>query len=877
MKHKQLSLLSAMIFYMSSLFAQDITLVDRISGTNNTQNLTTILDWSSVADASFKLSATNRVTLRVNTKQTIGNFTYQTALNPVMPTGATAASVTESQYSTAPLTDFGSRSWNPILPATSTPAYNYAMKLTTTVPGKCQFTMGDFDYNEHYQVYGTLNNGTPVVPQYVLRAASNSNITATPVAGSYLDLKSNNGGSTSDYDIKGSVDVFFNTNVDKIVFIILKDQGVTAIGSIEITNVMGVVPPPKETRLTLSSNSGTQAQKDLFAKITTKQMDVSGSDYDGTDYANVTTFDNLHYAESNVRKTLIGTNIMNCFSLDTHIQGNADIYVNVLPDADYNLLPQCTNPWGHDYPFFPNKIQFNMGLEVSIDYDARNYVIEKYQIGNKIGAYGVWIRDEGHDASPEIHTVDQLWTKYTGTGNTALYRLGHLSDGSNRFDSISYPGQYTSGFWAEKPSKSVYAVAFKVLLNGTPDTYTITNALSKKMNPLTNDPTINKLFVNDILVLTVTETGGNFADIGFSNVYRDANGYVKGFITITTSVNQKTNVGDAYLFMDVNKNGFVPGTPAIPANMSVSQVTGRTAKFSWSGADGSTVYQVQTRPVGTSNWGYTEIRQTTGNSKYGMGFGNSTTQEWRLLALKNGGIYISPTVGQFTTTNAVPASPTGLNVTNITSTSMQLNWTPVAGAVGYDIEYGRSFDPWIQANRNGIITSNSYVLSGLLPASAYTWRVAARFADSSYSDFARDGYHTTGGVPALQNDGANHKGLQNDTYQPMDPENVPGYKNAITLINPEKAELIAEGNRLMHIYPNPVEDEMEIMLNNTVAFSSVTFSVYSVDGKNVGNKKYNSMLRDYEMDCGKLKPGRYYIKALLDNNKIMLATFIKAE
>ena len=91
--------------------------------------------------------------------------------------------------------------------------------------------------------------------------------------------------------------------------------------------------------------------------------------------------------------------------------------------------------------------------------------------------------------------------------------------------------------------------------------------------------------------------------------------------------------------------------------------------------------------------------------------------------------------------SCVPQSgvvPAGLASSNITGTSAKLNWTPVAGATNYTIQYKLSSSGiWITA---GTSTAASYSLTNLTANSAYNWQVktdcsnfstAANFTTSS--------------------------------------------------------------------------------------------------------------------------------------------------
>lgn len=87
------------------------------------------------------------------------------------------------------------------------------------------------------------------------------------------------------------------------------------------------------------------------------------------------------------------------------------------------------------------------------------------------------------------------------------------------------------------------------------------------------------------------------------------------------------------------------------------------------------------------------------------------------------------------------ATPTGLNVTNITQNSAKLNWTPVQGATTYTIQYKLSTaGNWTNA---GTSTASTYTLNNLTANSNYQWQVKTDC--SNYSATANFSTPSSGG------------------------------------------------------------------------------------------------------------------------------------
>lgn len=104
----------------------------------------------------------------------------------------------------------------------------------------------------------------------------------------------------------------------------------------------------------------------------------------------------------------------------------------------------------------------------------------------------------------------------------------------------------------------------------------------------------------------------------------------------------------------------------------------------------------------------------------------TTTARIKIEAIGNIFFDISNTNFRITTP-PLCGDPTGLTTTSITATSANIGWTAVANAISYTVEYKlNSATTWTVLNAAQVTTSAS--LSGLIPGSAYNWRVTANCA-----------------------------------------------------------------------------------------------------------------------------------------------------
>lgn len=80
--------------------------------------------------------------------------------------------------------------------------------------------------------------------------------------------------------------------------------------------------------------------------------------------------------------------------------------------------------------------------------------------GRKIGLYGPWIRDFGHDGRPELHPCELIWwLDRTGPRRLRRWTMLVVQDDSNRFDR---KGDYSGSIahpWSEVPRRAVFSIA----------------------------------------------------------------------------------------------------------------------------------------------------------------------------------------------------------------------------------------------------------------------------------------------------------------------------------------------------------------------------------------------------------------------------------
>ncbi len=170
-----------------------------------------------------------------------------------------------------------------------------------------------------------------------------------------------------------------------------------------------------------------------------------------------------------------------------------------------------------------------------------------------------------------------------------------------------------------------------------------------------------------------------------------------------------------------------PQPPATPTGLAASNVTTNSFTLNWNASSGATSYDVQIRPQGGS-W---STYNTTSTSYNASGLNSGTTYEAQVRAKNDAGSSSYSTAISISTLAGIPATPTGLNTSSVTTSSATLSWNASSNATSYDVQVRVQGGSWATYN-----TSNtSYNATGLQSSTIYEWQVRAKNASgaSSYS------------------------------------------------------------------------------------------------------------------------------------------------
>ena len=167
----------------------------------------------------------------------------------------------------------------------------------------------------------------------------------------------------------------------------------------------------------------------------------------------------------------------------------------------------------------------------------------------------------------------------------------------------------------------------------------------------------------------------------------------------------------------VKFTGSVPCAATIPTGLVVSNISSTTATATWTAntTNGAT-YSLQYRPVGSTTW--TTVPLTTNTYNF-TGLTTCTPYEIQVASVCGTVIGTYSTPVNFTT--CCNNTPTGITVTNITSTTAVANWTAVPNGATYSFQYRvLGAATWTTLN----LTTNTYNFAGLTTCTTYEFRVA---------------------------------------------------------------------------------------------------------------------------------------------------------
>jgi hypothetical protein len=172
-----------------------------------------------------------------------------------------------------------------------------------------------------------------------------------------------------------------------------------------------------------------------------------------------------------------------------------------------------------------------------------------------IGAYGAWITDKGHDKSPEIHPVQQIWRSVQRSNNITDYHLYSMWDNSKRFnDPTDFPSGCLQKAWMPIPLINIFYIPFEIDINAnTVIEYNVTMPSSNNVNLYNELNSQMRLLINGQPRVIVNRSNRRFPMIVFYEItQKDAN-KIRGYLFVETSIAKPNTTSGAHAFVKVEK------------------------------------------------------------------------------------------------------------------------------------------------------------------------------------------------------------------------------------------------------------------------------------------------------------------------------------
>jgi len=231
----------------------------------------------------------------------------------------------------------------------------------------------------------------------------------------------------------------------------------------------------------------------------------------------------------------------------------------------------------------------------------------------------------------------------------------------------------------------------------------------------------------------------------------------KSISSLTASSNYEfqvqTNCGSSNLSAFSGSSTFTTLTPVcnVPTGLNTTGITSTDATLNWTAVSGAVGYIVTYTEVSTLS---TFTINATTASVTVTSLNVSSNYEWQVQTDCGNSSFsaISPTLA-FSTLATACSIPSGLSTTGITASEATMEWTTVAGASGYNIQYRIVGAPtWTQSSSWTLSSAATAALSVALltPSSNYEWQVQTDCGNSNFSAFSSTlAFSTSGSACAV--------------------------------------------------------------------------------------------------------------------------------
>ncbi len=148
--------------------------------------------------------------------------------------------------------------------------------------------------------------------------------------------------------------------------------------------------------------------------------------------------------------------------------------------------------------------------------------------------------------------------------------------------------------------------------------------------------------------------------------------------------------------------------PDIPTELIATTISASQIDLSWTASSGATSYNVYSSTSTPGTYTKVNTNPITATTYSNNGLVSSTSYYYYVTAVNSAGESGQSTVATATTAAVVPIKPTGLVGTALSSTQINLSWTPLSNATSYNIYRGNSLTGEYSKINSSSVTSPNY-------------------------------------------------------------------------------------------------------------------------------------------------------------------------
>ncbi|MDO1444614.1 hypothetical protein Q0590_00045 [Rhodocytophaga aerolata] len=268
------------------------------------------------------------------------------------------------------------------------------------------------------------------------------------------------------------------------------------------------------------------------------------------------------------KRTLCGYLSIKSRPIRVNTDGDIDLYV--IPDPPFRWLQfNSRRPRGHVYDAYSLCCEVALnepGGDKSNNGVAFLKTIPRHILQfNNVGVYGPWVSDNGHENSPEIHPIQQMWRTTKNPNGDIDYFLYCFLDNSGRYNQISdfSPQNCIPTPWVTIPLVNVFYIPFEIKLNEA-NSYNYVLEFQSGRNINYQPPLADqlRLIVNNTVRITANKTTSNLPDnptnqqfpiITFYDICQVDNNTIRGYLAVEVSIGKQTSNTGAHAFFKITK------------------------------------------------------------------------------------------------------------------------------------------------------------------------------------------------------------------------------------------------------------------------------------------------------------------------------------